>query len=269
MLGLPDTELRKQRSYGLLRFPQGYWHDGLQLSNGTPVQLVDWLLRILRLRQCYYQPPRGAADGALWAVCTQLHPVLSMPSQESWCKVHNEYRVRWRVRRGGEVCSAQAVCLVTTETWAVAAECAVRAAWRRRGSFRSSECICSCRSTYGQWFRRLVYAGASSCVHSRKSAHLGLQQSQDHSWLLHRRRCVLFESVCMCASFPVGIPPIHQSLLQVLDFFPALDMLKPDCVVSYSFYSVLHSSCTIMFCLMLVVVANSFVALPPITATQR
>jgi hypothetical protein len=44
-------------------------------------------------------------------------------------------------------------------------------------------------------------------------------------------------------------------------------MLKLNCVVSYSFYSVLHLSCTITFCLMLVIVANSFVALLPSTAT--
>jgi hypothetical protein len=62
-----------------------------------------------------------------------------------------------------------------TETWAVAAECAVRAVWRRRGSCRSSECICSCRSTYLRlWFCRLLRRSESSCVYSCKSVHLGL-----------------------------------------------------------------------------------------------
>jgi len=76
---------------------------------------------------------------------------------------------------------------------------------------------------------------------------------------------VLFESV-----YALPFPAVYLrfiSLFRVLDFFPALAMLKLNCVVPYSFYSVLHLSCTITFCLMLVIVANSFVALLPSTAT--
>ena len=76
---------------------------------------------------------------------------------------------------------------------------------------------------------------------------------------------VLFESV-----YALPFPSVYIrfiSLFRVLDFFPALGMLKLNCVVSYSFYSVLHLSCTITFCLMLLIVANSFVALLPSTAT--
>jgi hypothetical protein len=76
---------------------------------------------------------------------------------------------------------------------------------------------------------------------------------------------VLFESV-----YALPFPSVYLrfvSLFRVLDFFPALGMLKLNCVVSYSFYSVLHLSCTITFCLMLLIVANSFVALLPSTVT--
>jgi hypothetical protein len=76
---------------------------------------------------------------------------------------------------------------------------------------------------------------------------------------------VLFESV-----YALPFPSIYIrfiSLFRVLDFFPALSMLKLNCVVAYSFYSVLHLSCSITFCLMLLIVANSRLALLPSTAT--
>jgi hypothetical protein len=239
---------------GVLSFHQGYWHDGLQLANGT-VQLVDWRPR----------STDGAATSHFMVQPTELSGPFAHEStqfyqcpQELWCEVHNESgAVACAKGRGGVFCAS---CL-PDHYRDVGGSC--------RACSEGSVDVEGFATFFGiylvlplclwLWFRSLV----------RQSELMRILVSRVMSLVFGKLKIaagfytviVLFESV-----YALPFPSVYLrfiSLFRVLDFFPALGMLKLNCVVSYSFYSVLHLSCTLTFCLMLLIVANSFVALLP------
>jgi hypothetical protein len=243
---------------GVLRFKHGHWHDGLQLVNAT-VQLVDWL-------------PEGA-DGGVTSHFVVQPMILAGPfaqkstqfyqcPQKPWCEVHSESgAVACAKGRGGVLCAS---CL-PDHYRDVSSEC--------RPCSEGSVDVEGFAIFFGiylvlplclwLWFRSLV----------RRSELVRILVSRVMSLVFGKLKIaagfytvvVLFESV-----YALPFPSIYIrfiSLFRVLDFLPTLSMLKLNCVVAYSFYSVLHLSCSITFCLMLLIVANSGLALLPSTAT--
>jgi hypothetical protein len=243
---------------GVLRFKQGHWHDGLQLANGT-VRLVDWL-------------PRGAG-GATTSHFVVQPTALSGPfvrnsthfyqcPQESWCEVHIESgAVACAKGRGSVLCAS---CL-PDHYRGLGGSCRAcsEGSLDAKGFVMFFGIYLVLPLCLWLWFRMLVRR--SEVVRILVSRVISLSFGKLKIVAGFYTVVVLFESV-----YALPFPSVYLrfvSLFRVLDFFPALGMLKLNCVVSYSFYSVMHLSCSITFCLMLVIVANSFVALLPSTAT--